>query len=247
MTTMETTHTETVHHIFHAPEIWVILQTLGAVAPGLEVPPEIASDPAAVRTAQANLLNQGKLLMDETGTLSLSPEIEALVRPAAYPETVFIANIADNAKTGKLARVMCFGWTPQALVVNWVDGSNDHHFESYDPQDVQGCIWNHLSYLCNLEVDDPDPARAALAPQELEQQVAGLKQTVMLMAINGIQAPQQTTQALGWFVSGRSAWFMQKNEQGEQVVLGLAGRDDLELAVSEFVEQALIAEHPTTG
>src|SRR5687768_15110485 len=98
--------------VFHAPELWLILQALGSVPVGAAVPPEITTDPQAVAAAQARLQAQGLLSTGVQGQLSLAPEVEALVGPAAFPESVLIANITDTAGRGQTARLVCFSWTP---------------------------------------------------------------------------------------------------------------------------------------
>jgi hypothetical protein len=229
--------TPTASRAFHTPELWVLLRTLGVFAPGVALPPELA--PATVQAAEASLRQERALLSDAAGRLTLAPAIEALLRPAAYPETVFIASVTNQTQSEPVERQACFSWTPQAFVVNWVDDSQAHHFEAYQPQAVQNNLWDHLSRLCSLDVDEPDPAAAMLTSQAIEQGVEGMSQAVLLMAINRLQAPDQAAQALSWWVSGRSAWIMQKEPQSGPVMLTPAGRAGLQMAVMEFVKQAL--------
>ena len=231
-----------VQHIFRPPELWVILRTLGLVEPGLEAPPELAAEPKAVPAAQARLLQQGALRRDAAGRLTLAPELEALVRPAAYPETVFIATITDHTPAGPTEREACFSWTPEALVVNWVDETQDHHFAAYHPLEVHERLWDHLSRQCSLEVEEPDPRAPAVTSQAIEQGVEGMSQAVLLMAINRLQASEQTVQTLSWWVSGRTAWLLQKQEQSAPLRLSPAGRADLETAVLQFIKEALKAD-----
>jgi len=124
-------------------------------------------------------------------------------------------------------------------VVNWVDEANDHHFESYTPRDTQDVLVAHLFNLCDLDVDAPDPKQVPQNPTEMEKIMEQMKQMVMLMSVNGMQTPEQTPRALGWFVSGRQVWLMQKDEKGEPLVPKLASREDLKLAISGLVQQAL--------
>jgi len=248
MDTNTNSSTETVHHVFHAPEIWILLQSLGAVAPGLELPPELASDPGVVERARAALLVQGALVPDAEGRLSLDADIESLVWPVAYPDVVFVANIAHNPQAGQPAREMCFSWTPQALVLNWVDeASRDHHFESLGAEEAQDSIWDHLSHQCDLDLDDRDPEQADPTASEMEQAAGQMRQMVVLVAINRTQSIEQTTHALGWFVSGRHAWLMQKNGQGGELAPGLADQADIAQAVFEFVERALFEGRQLAG
>ncbi len=233
--------TPVTRHDFQAAEIWLLLQALGAVDSGLEIPAEVAANQAEVDTARASLIQQGILLVDSTGEVSVAPEIEALVRPSAFPETVFIANITDNAKFGKLARVMCFGWTPETTTVNWVDEANTHHFEAYASVDIKEVVLSHLWGICNLDVDDPDP-NLALSPAEVEREMEQMRQSVLLMAIQGVQSAEQTTRAIAWFVSGRRVWLMRNasREPSEQPSPVVASQAEIELAISELVEQALL-------
>jgi len=212
---------------------------LGAVAPDLPVPPEITTDLRAMRAAQANLREQSVLQTAAGGALNLAPEIEALIRPAAYPTHVVVANISDNAKGGKLARIVCFNWTPEAMVVNWVDEVGDHHFESYASQDAQTCVWDHLSRLCDLNIEEPTAALANLTRDEAERLMKEMRQAVLLMAVSDVQSPQKVARALSWFVSGRHAWLMQKNDHGEQAVPRPTSQADLAHAVSELVDQTV--------
>ncbi len=225
---------------FHAPEIWVILQTLGAVGSDWQVPPEIASKASAVRAAQTALRKRG-LLIEVQGEQRLAPPIEALVRPAVFPQIVFVANIADNATFGKLARVVCFGWTSTALAVNWVDETNEHHFELYAPEAARDVVVNHLFDVCALDVEDAPSMPENFGPREMEREMEQMRQSVMLMAASGIQSPEQASRAMGWFVSDRRAWLMQKDEQGAQLATRIASRADIASAVSDFVHQAVAA------
>jgi hypothetical protein len=234
------TRAQAVRRTLDVSELWVILRTLGVVASSVDAPPEIAS---AANAAQAKLLQQGLLLSDTAGRLTLAPDLDTLVRPAAFPENVFVASITDHTPSGSVEREVIFSWTPQALVVNWVDEADAHHFEAYQRLEVQDGVWDHLSRLCNLEVDEPDPA-AALTSPAIEASVEGMKQAVLLLAINRLQAPEQTAQALSWWVSGRAAWLLQKNEESGPVRLTPSGRAGLETAVSAFVQQAIRSGQP---
>jgi hypothetical protein len=235
--TPASTQAKAVHQVFHAPELWVILRTLGVFAPGTEAPPELGR--GAVRTAQAELLRRGAVLVDAEGRLSLAPEIDALVWPAAFPETVFIASVTDHTQAEPVEQQACFSWTKEALVVNWVDEAQDHHFAAYHPMEVQDTIWDHLSGWVELEVDEPDAAAANVTAEAIERSVEGLQRAVLLTAVSQLGAPEQTAQALSWWVSGRSAWLMQNSDPSGPVMLRPVGRGELGAAVFEFVEAAL--------
>lgn len=226
-------------HDFHAAEIWLLLQTLGAVDSGLEIPPELAANQVEVETARANLIGQGILLVDSAGEVSVAPEIEVLVRPSAFPYTVFVASVADKARQGKPPRVACFSLTPDAAVINWVDESNQHHFEGYDPQDFEACMWNHLVHLCDLDVKEPGDLQASLSEADIQRHVEEMQQTVTLMAMNGVQTPEPAEYAVGWFVSNGYAWLMAKGETDEETAPTLAGQADIAKTISDLVRQAL--------
>jgi hypothetical protein len=130
------------------------------------------------------------------------------------------------------------------LVVNWVDGAGEHHFAAYDPTEVEDGIWDIVSRWCNLQVEEPDAAAASVTAEAIERSVEGLQQAVVLMAINQLEAREQTAQALSWWVSGRAAWLMQNSDPNDPVRLRPIGRGELEAEVFEFVEHALRARQP---
>jgi hypothetical protein len=155
--------------VFHEPEIWLILPAVGPVPASPEVPPEMATDQNALAAAEANLSKQGSLLANAQGKHVAAPEITALVGAEAYPETVILASVADNAKFGNLARLTCFSWTPQATVINWVDLANDHHFESFAPGEAKACVWEHLIEKKNGKAKAQAPQAAS--PTTIQQPV----------------------------------------------------------------------------
>ena len=234
-----TTLTPQSSRLLHPPEIWLVLQALGSVPVSAEAPPEITTDLRALAAARTHLLDQGLLLAGAQGRLEAAPEIEALVRPAAFPETVFMANIADTAGRGDTARLTCFSWTPAACVVNWVDAASDHHFERFAPQAAAECIWEHLASVCALDVDPPDLARPPLNPQEMQREIEQVRQTVLLTATQAVRSAHPISEALSWFVSGRRAWLMQNSDQGTAPAPHPAGIAELQQAVQALVARAL--------
>jgi hypothetical protein len=245
MTLSDMSPTPVTRHDFQAAEIWLLLQALGAVDPGLEIPAEVAANQAEVDTARAGLIQHGILQVDSTGEVSVAPEIEVLVRPSAFPYTVFVASVADKARQGKPTRMACFSLTPDAAVINWVDESNRHHYEGYDPQDFEACLWTHLTHLCDLEVKDPDPAQDNVGEADVQRYLEEMKQMVVLMAMSDVQSGEPIERAIGWFVSNGSAWIMAPNPTGEQVAPTRASRADIARTVSDLVQQAVPQPEPS--
>jgi hypothetical protein len=224
---------------FSAPEIWLILQALGAVPAQAQASPEITTDPNALEAARGGLLRAGLLQAGAEGRLIATPGIEALVGPAAYPQAVIVVNVADSAQHGKTARLACVSWTPGATVVNWVDQAATHHFRSYSPWDTAACLWGYLTEWCALDVGQPDPAQPQLRPEAMEREIRQVRQTVLLMATRGLRTAGQDTRALSWLVSGQRAWLLQKNGQAGKSAPQPAGPAELQQAVSALAGWAV--------
>jgi len=231
----------TASRIFTAPELWVILKALGAVAADTPIPPEITSDPVAVPLAQTDLLLAGVVDAGPYGKdpLQVSAEVEALVRPTVSPETVFMVSVTPNAKTNLPAKLVCFNWTPATLVVNWVDESNTHHFVAYAPEAAPEVVREQIQEMCDLDIADLTPARDSLTPKEVVNEMEQMKEAVLVMAIEGVQESEQSPHALGWFVSGRQGWLMQQGEPDDKPAPSMVSRAELVAALSEFVETVL--------
>lgn len=83
-----------------------------------------------------------------------------------------------------------------------------------------------------------------MTAEAIERSVAGLQRAVVLTAISQLEGPEQTAQALSWWVSGRSAWLMQNSDPSGPIMLRPVGRGELGATVFEFVEEALRAGQP---
>jgi hypothetical protein len=230
------TPTPTAQRVFHAAEIWWILQLLGAVTPEPNVPPEAGFDSQASTDALMALIGDGTLQMDAQRGVILTPETEALVRPPVFPDAVIVASVSDRGASDTPARIICFSRTAGtgstgSVVVNWVDEKGDHHFVAYPAQDAGPCVLLHLSKVCDLDIQAPGAesasagqaapdgrsapdrqtapvGRAVPTPREVERAAEQMKQAVSLTALKGVGSPEQTAHAAGWFISAGSAWLM---------------------------------------
>lgn len=221
---------------FAAPEIWIILQTLGVIAPDAVTPPEFAPH---LYEAKTHLLQQGICRTTAQHEVYVTAEIEALVRVTATPEWVIVVNVADSAKLGQFVRLLCFSWTPDLCVVNWVDETTEHHFEAYSPQDSKACVLSYLFRLCNFEVEEATTVSNTPDSQAMAKIMAQADQIVWLLTVRKLQTVEQMTQTLGWFVSERQAWLMHPTVQNELPTIRPATKSDIALAIFELIENQI--------
>lgn len=230
------TPTPTAQRVFHPPEVWLILQMLGAAPAEQEAPADAGFDDLAVNAAITTLLRGGVLRVDAQGAVSLSPEVDALVRPSAFPSAVIMANVTDRSTKDAPARTLCFCRADDTVTANWVDERGDHHFASYAVTDAGPCVLAHLAGACDLDVKGPDAGLPAPTPRDLARAAETMKQAVALTAI---KASGVSDQAAGWFISAGAAWLIQSRPTGADKAPRRASRNDIARAVIDLAEQVL--------
>jgi len=220
--------------IFHGAEIWLILQALGAAPPEMVAPSELAPSADAVRLAEQSLIHQGVLGIDAKAGSRLSAEIDALIRPTAFPDTVCILNVTTRFTNSQDSQMVTFSHLSRSFVANWVDEDNNHHFELYSPGDVEHSIWKHLLRICDLDIEEPDGIDDQSDPSTIQQAIQQMKQTVLLMCIEPFWPLEQGQRALSWFISDRHAWLIERQAAIEQLPKRV-GRDTIMGAVQAFL------------
>lgn len=226
--------------VFSGAEVWLILKALGAVQPDLPAPPELAADADEVAVTEARLVQDHVLLPEPSGRFRLAADVEAVIRPAVAPARVWVLSIADPSRLGQPTRIVCFNWSPDTLIVNWVDAAAQHHFERHPVQDVPARVWGYITRFCDLNLLPPDGRDAESTVMSLERLLARTSQTVLLMAAGPGQPAAAAPSAMSWFISGRRAWLaVGAGPAGRSASPRPAGAEDIARAVAQFLSQSL--------
>jgi len=226
-------------HAFRPPEIWIILKAMQVLVPHVETPPEFKGGKAGEAAIQKQLIEQGILKKSGRGRARLAPEVEALILPAVLPELALLVSVSRTVQAGGAAGLVCFNWTSGTVVVNWVDEHGDHHFEAYEPDDLQACVLEFLWRAGGMDVEEPAEVPEVPSAEAFERIAGRMTRMVSLLAVAGLRGEKQNSRALGWIVSDRSAWLMQAGAVGGEGVLSQVGAAQLALAVFDLVQQAL--------
>ena len=222
-------------HSFNAPEMWLVLQSLGVVLPNTVIPVEIGKD--------QTLLDQTKQAMNAAGVFSLSinkeldlaPEIKHLVSVSVRPENILVVSKSD-AQSTSLTPVRIFSWSSHSFVANWV---KDGHFffESYLAEESKAQVLNYLSNLCHWERDLDN--RNAGYVDATNNNNNSVKEVILLMATLGVTSDVPQTSVIAWFVHNGQIWLSDQTSQSSGSANNAplrGGLPQLVLAIFEMIE-----------
>lgn len=226
-------------YIFEPAEIWILLRIIGAFPLETPVPIEIAPNQQSLDDAQKRLFARNLLQIAADRSVQLTAGLASVIRSTTAPDSVIVANVADNSQFGSFTRTVCFSHTANAAVLNWVDDQNLHHFEAYSKHDEAYCLLAHLWQICNLNFEDVNENAAPPSASEFERELLQLRQTVLLMAIKGVREPEQETYATSWFVCDHRAWLIENPNSAEESLPMIADHSQIGMATLEMVERVL--------